>query len=115
MKKFLAVFVAPVESYDKMKGEMKDSNPEQQKGDMEAWMQWMGRHKGSLVDPGAPVGKTKRITKGGVANIRNEIGGYMIIQAEDLEAAAKIFDDSPHFGVQNGAVDVMEIMEMSRM
>jgi hypothetical protein len=40
---------------------MKNSTPEQQKKGMEAWMKWMGDHKSSMVDGGAPLGKTKKV------------------------------------------------------
>jgi len=113
MKKFLAVFVASVEAYDKMKEEMKNKSPEERQKGMEEWNAWMERHKDKIVDPGAPVGSAKRVIEGGnVTDIRNEIGGYMIIQAESADVAASIFNDSPHFGVQGGGVEVMEIVQM---
>lgn len=112
MKKFLAVFVAPIEAYDKMKEEMKNTTPEERKAEMERWTKWMEAHKENIADPGGGVGSAKRVTEDGITDVRNEIGGYMIIQAESAEAAAKIFDDSPHFGVEGSGIEVMEIMEM---
>ena len=58
MKKFLVLYMANSAEFEKM---MKNSTPEQQKKGMEAWMKWMGDHKASLVDGGAPLGKTKRV------------------------------------------------------
>lgn len=112
MKKYLAVFVAPIESYDTMKKEMKNKSPEDKQKEMKAWMQWMESHKAHIADHGGGVGTAKRVTEGGTSDTRNEIGGYMLIQAESADEAAAIFKDSPHFGVENGAIDVMEIMEM---
>ena len=113
MKKFLAVFVAPIEAYDKMKEEMKNQSPEEGQNKMQEWKDWMDRHKDSIVDPGAPVGSAKRITEGGtVEDVRNTIGGYMIVQAESADEAAKMYEDSPHFGVSEGAVEIMEMMQM---
>ncbi len=113
MKKYLAVFVAPIEAYDKMKEEMQSKSSEQKQQEMETWMQWMQAHKESIVDNGGGVGSAKRVTGGGeVTDVRNEIGGYMIVQAESAEGAAGIFKDSPHFGVTGGGVEVMEIMQM---
>ena len=112
MKKVLAVFVAPVASYDKMKLEMKNVTPEQRKAGMEKWKQWMDAHKTDIVDPGAPVGSAKHVTQSGVSDTRNEIGGYMIVQAESAEKAAEIFKDAPHGDIENAAVDVMEMMSM---
>ena len=113
MKKYLSLFVAPIEAYDKMKEAMKDKTPEEQGKEMEAWKQWMEQHKADIVDTGAPVGKAVRVTGDGtVSETRNTIGGYMIIQAENAEAAAAIYKDSPHFGMEEGAIELMEIVEM---
>ena len=71
---------------------MKNSTPEQQKKGMDAWMKWMNANKTSIVDGGAPLGKTKRVDSNGSSNTKNEIGGYSVVQAESHDAATKIFD-----------------------
>lgn len=112
MKKFLAIFVAPIEAYDKMLEEMSKRSSEEKNMKMEAWKDWMEQNKDSISDPGGAVGSAKRVTEGGsVADIRNTIGGYMIVQAENHDSAVKIFESTPHFGVSGGAVEVMEITE----
>ncbi|MBI4094173.1 hypothetical protein HY417_04365, partial [Candidatus Kaiserbacteria bacterium] len=103
---------APVASYDKMKEQMKNMTPEQKQAGMGRWKQWMDAHKADIVDQGAPVGPSKHVTKSGVSDTRNEIGGYMIVQAENAEKAAEIFKDAPHGDIENAAVDVMEMMPM---
>lgn len=113
MKKYLAVFVAPIEAYDKMKAEAKKKSPEERQKEMEEWKVWMENHKDDIADPGAPVGSARRVDESGtVTNVRNTIGGYMIIKAESAEAAAEVFKDAPHFGVAGGGVEVMEMMTM---
>lgn len=111
MKKYLAVFVAPIEAYDKMKVANATKTPEQRKADMDKWMAWMEKHKADFADPGGGVGAAKRVTKEGITDVRNEIGGYMIVQAESLEAAAKVFVDSPE-DMPEARIEVMEIMSM---
>src|SRR3954453_15892648 len=69
----------------------------------------------SFLDSGAPVGKTKQTTKGGVADIKNDIGGYSIVQAESHDAAATLFANSPHLTMPGATVEVMEIMPMPGM
>ena len=44
-------------------------------------MKWMNKHKKSLVDGGAPLGKTKRVDAKGASNTKNSVGGYSIVQA----------------------------------
>ncbi|MDO8552466.1 MAG: YciI family protein [bacterium] len=109
MKKFLVIYKAPSEEFQKL---MANSTPEEQKKGMEDWGKWMKEHSAELVDGGAPVGKTKQVTMDSVTDIKNDIGGYSIVQAESHDDAAKIFTDSPHFSVPRSSIEVMEIMPM---
>jgi hypothetical protein len=113
MKKFLVLYMAKGPEFEKM---MKNSTPEQQKKGMEAWMKWMGDHKTSLVDGGAPLGKTKRVDAKGVSDTKNEVGGYSMVQAESADEAAKIFGkDQPHLQMPGAWIEIIEIMQMPSM
>jgi hypothetical protein len=63
----------------------------------------------AIVDHGGPLGKTKRASPEGVSDIKNVMSGYVIVQAESHEAAARIFENHPHFSIFPG--DSVEIME----
>jgi hypothetical protein len=54
-------------------------------------MKWMDDNKASLADRGAPVGKNKRIDTNGIKDVKNDVCGYSIVQAESADAAAMIF------------------------
>ncbi len=112
MKKFLVLYKAPLESFDQA---MK-STPEQQKAGMEAWGAWMQKAKSNIVDMGAPLGKSMTVTadKGGTPN-RNDLGGYSVLQAESKEALAETLKGHPHFMMQNGTIEVVEMMPMPGM
>src|SRR5258708_711163 len=112
MKKFVALYMAPVAEMDKM---MKDSTPEDQKKGMDAWIKWMGMHKDDFVEQGAPLGKNKRVTKDSVSDKRNEVTGYSVVQADSHEEAAQIFKDSPHLQMPGAYVEVLEWVEMPGM
>jgi hypothetical protein len=57
------------------------------------------------------VGKTKRVTKSGVADGRNQIAGFLIVEAADITTAAGFFQDHPHITVLPGdGIDVMPIV-----
>ena len=75
MKKFVVLYMASGPEFEKM---MKNSTPEQQKKGMEAWMKWINANKTSIVEGGAPLGKTKRVDSNGASNTKNEIGGYSV-------------------------------------
>ena len=76
---------------------------------MKAWMEWGTAHAAAIVDQGGPLGKTKRASPDGIADIKNQMVGYAIVQAESHEAAAKLFENHPHFTIFPG--DSVEIME----
>ncbi len=62
---------------------------------------------------GAPLGKTMKVTPSSVEPMRNEIGGYSIIEAESHDETAKKMQDSPHFKMMPGGwIEVVEIMPM---
>jgi hypothetical protein len=108
MKKFMVLYMASKAELEKM---MKNSTPEQQQKGMEAWMKWMNENKTSLVDGGAPLGKTKRVDSNGASNTKNEIGGYSVVQAESHDAATKIFGkEHPHLQVPGAWIEIVEIM-----
>jgi hypothetical protein len=113
MKKFMVLYMASGAELEKM---MKSSTPEQQKKGTDAWMKWMNANESSLVDGGAPLGKTKRVDANGASNTKNEIGGYSIVQAESHDAATKIFGkDHPHLRMPGAWVEIVEIMPMPGM
>jgi hypothetical protein len=76
---------------------------------LKAWMEWGQRHAAATVDQGTPLGKTKRASPEGLDTIKNVMVGYVVIQAESHEAAAKMFENHPHFTIFPG--DSVEIME----
>jgi hemolysin-activating ACP:hemolysin acyltransferase len=83
---------------------------------MEAWKKWVEGHSGAIVDMGAPLGRTKRVTKDGIADVRNNLGAYTVVQAESQEDAAKLFRDHPHFTIFPGdGVEIMECLPIPQM
>jgi hypothetical protein len=113
MTKFLVLYMANPADMEKI---MRDSTPEQQKKGMEAWMKWMGEHQASLVDRGAPVGKTKRVDAKGASETKNSVCGYSIVQADSADAAARLFNkDHPHLQMPGAWLEVVEIMQVPGM
>src|SRR5437870_4855253 len=71
--------------------EMMKATPEQMKTGMDDWMKWADGHKKEIVEMGAPLGKTKRVTNSGMSDTKNEITGYSIVQGDSFDSVAKIF------------------------
>ena len=113
MKKFLVLYMANAAEFEQM---MQNSTPEQRQKGMEAWMKWMGDNKASLVDGGAPLGKTKRVDAKGASDTKNNIGGYSVVQADSADAATKIIGKNhPHLQMPGAWVEVIEIMPVPGM
>ena len=111
MKKFLAVFLGTAASFEKWKTLDEAKRKKAEASGMQAWGEWMQVHKSAVVDQGGPLGKTKRVGPQGVSDTKNNITGYLTINAESHEAAAKLFLNHPHFTIFPGdAVEVMECL-----
>ena len=111
MKTFLAIYIGSASSPQRSNWDKLDeaTRKDRQSSGMKAWGDWMVKHKASVVTQGGPLGKTKRASAQGVADIKNSMTGYVIVQAESHEAAARMFDKHPHFTIFPG--DSVEIME----
>ena len=103
MKNFLGIYMGSANPT----GERPD--PATMARGMTAWHKWMTDHAASVVTTGGPLGKTKKIAKDGITDIRNRLTGYIVVQAESHEAAAKLFEGHPHFSIFPG--DSVEVME----
>ena len=78
---------------------------------MSAWHAWADKHKGAIVSMGGPLGKTKKVTGRGIVDVSNELGAFTVVRAESHEAAAKLFENHPHFAVFPGeSVEVMPVL-----
>jgi YCII-related domain len=112
MKKFIAIYSIPASALE----QMGTPTPEQMKATMDEWMKWAEKNGKSIVDLGAPLGKTKRITATGATDTKNELTGYTIVQGESLDAVAKLFADNPQFKLAEGAsIELMECLEVPGM
>src|SRR5688572_25616486 len=111
MKTFVAIYIGTEEAAKK--AGWNDLSAEQRKSTeasgINAWMEWGRVNERAIVDQGAPLGKTKRVSRAGIADIKNNMTGYVIVRAESHEAAAKLFENHPHFSIFPG--DSVEIME----
>jgi hypothetical protein len=110
---FLAVFVGS-KTNAKMTAWMalpEDQRRAKEKEGVAAWQAWMEKHQASVVAMGGPVGKTKRISPAGIEDISNNIGAFTVVRAASHEAAAKMFENHPHFTNFPGeAVEVMPVL-----
>ena len=78
---------------------------------MAAWKGWVEKHQGAIQAMGGPLGKTKKVDGKGVADIANEMGAFTVVRAASHEAAAKMFENHPHFSIFPGErVEIMPVL-----
>jgi len=95
---------------------------EDNKAEMQAWGAYMGAlgQKGALVGGLPLVGGGKTVSANGntgeaVTSAKEGIvGGYLIVKAESLDAAAEIAKGCPHIA-NEGNIEVREIAPMPAM
>jgi hypothetical protein len=109
MSKFLVLYIAPAAVIDEWKKTPAEQRKEAEEKMMQDWRTWMANHAKLFADKGAGVGKTKRITSQGVADARNDIMLYAIVEAESHDAAARAFDGHPHFGIPQASIEIMQL------
>jgi hypothetical protein len=111
MPRFLAVYTMKPEDLARFRNLPK---PEQNAIDtvgLKQWADWEERNAASFPDRGGMVGKTTRVTKDGIAGAVNPFCGYIVVEAETIEAAARLFENHPHFSVFPGdRVDIMPFL-----
>jgi hypothetical protein len=75
------------------------------------WKDWVEKHQAAIVTMGKPLGKTKKITQRGIEETSNDMGAFTVVRAESKEAAAKLFENHPHFTIFPGeSVEVMPVL-----
>jgi hypothetical protein len=107
MPKFLFIYHGNPETYARLP-------PETHQENMKKWETWItaGFQQGWMIDPGdalTPEGRVvspqKVVTDGPFMEVKEVIGGYSIVQADTLDAAAEVAKGCPHLLYQ-GSVEV---------
>jgi len=88
------------------------ATPEEIQASMALWGQWFSDLGEAVIDGGNPFGaSTKVASDGGRAAATTGLGGYSIVDAADLEAAANLVKGCPVLA-GGGSVDVYEALDM---
>ncbi|MEM8998223.1 MAG: YciI family protein [Acidobacteriota bacterium] len=93
----------------------RERSPEEMQESMKAWGEWMqrGTDEGWLLDPGdglkaegGVVHADRTVTDGPFAESKEWVGGYCMVQTEDLAGALEMAKAMPFTG---GKVEVREL------
>jgi hypothetical protein len=111
MKKFLLLYLSPVSAEQ----QMQNASPEDMQKGMEPWVRWFDTNKQAMVEMGTPTGNEMNVTKAGSSRPTTFIGGYSIVQAEDMDAVKAVLSDHPHYMMEGNSIEVLELMPMPGM
>jgi hypothetical protein len=115
MANFLFVYRGNPEAYGKL-------TPEQMQQNMEKWNQWIGEavQKGWMVDMGdalTPEGRVvnakKVVMDGPFVESKEVVGGYSVVQANTIDAAAELAKGCPIL-LTGGSVEVRTLAGMGK-
>jgi hypothetical protein len=111
MKRFLAVYTGSPAAMSRWEVLSEAERAEKQAAGIAAWHKWAADNSAAILEMGGPLSRTKLVSSSGVSDIRNNLSGFTIVQAESQEAAARLFLNHPHFTVFPGeGVEVMECL-----
>jgi hypothetical protein len=109
MKNFLAIYLGTPAAMSTWNALPERERRERQAAGVRAWHEWMERNRANIVEAGAPLGRTKRISPAGISDTSNAMTAYTVVRAESHEAAARMFENHPHFTIFPGeSIEVME-------
>lgn len=117
MSEYILLYRSSPELYREHMG-----TPEKRQQSMAKWQAWMKdmTDKGQLKSAGQPLersgkvvgGTAKMVTDGPYAETKDVIGGFSVIEAKDIDEAARIASGCPILG-GGGLVEVRPVMQMS--
>jgi len=95
------------------KGGSMPATDEERQAVMAAWGQWFGALGTAVVDGGNPFGQSRAVAAAGSRSdgASSSLSGYSVLQAESLDAAAKMAAGCPVLK-GGGTVDVYETINV---
>lgn len=102
-------------------GMSQQSTPEQIQENMGKWMGWIDKlAKAGQYDSGEPLlpggkyisGSSKTVTDGPFTEGKEVVGGYFIVNAQNMDEAVAMCNDYPDYDI-GGTVQVRQVMKVN--
>jgi hypothetical protein len=106
VKRFLVLYNASVSASE----QMASSTPEQRKEGMEAWMAWAQQAGDAIVELGAPIEATGRVSADGIAGSDSQSTGYSVLQGNSKDEIQALLTEHPHLKMPGSSIDVFEAL-----
>ncbi|MFL6132360.1 MAG: hypothetical protein ACJ72A_06145 [Nocardioidaceae bacterium] len=102
MTKYLFIYHAPMTPADAA-----PPDPQQMEAVMGDWNAWAGKVGDGMVDFGTPLAGGVRVAADGATSpSTNEVAGYSLIEAADMDAALALAKDHPHLRMPGGGCEI---------
>lgn len=105
MPKYLLLYRSLMSAGDQMAA----NSPEEAEAEMAAWNAWGAKAGAAIVDFGAPTMPTSQDDPGPAGHI----GGFSILQADDLDALNAVLDGHPH--AAHGTIEIHQMIDLPGM
>jgi len=111
MKRYLAVFTGSPSAMARWNSLPEAERQTRQAEGVAAWKRWATDNADAIVENGGPLSRTKLVSAAGIADVRNNLGAYIVVRAESQEDAARLFLNHPHFTLLAGeGVEIMQVL-----
>ncbi len=115
MQKFIVLYCMPIAGLDEWL-KIPEAERKTQENDLKTkWDVWAAAHAAQLTQPTSGVGKTKRVTPAGIADAKNDVMLYTIVQGESHDAVAKMFEGHPHLEIPGAWIDISTANDLPGM
>ena len=111
MKYFTAIYMMPAAKLEEWAKTPEAERKAEEGKYRKEWDLWLSSHSANIKNT-IGLGKTKRVDKDGVSDVKN---GFMLssyVEAESHEAAAEMFKGHPHLKLPGATIEVMEANQM---
>ena len=111
MKYYTAIYMMPVANLEAWAKTSEEERKKEEEKFKHEWDMWLAKHATSIKNTIA-LGKTKRVEKGAITDVKNGAMLSSYVEAESHEAAAEIFKDHPHLQLPGASIEIMETRQM---
>lgn len=110
MQNYLVLYYSPAEA---MQG-MENATKEEQEAGMAVWMEWYNKNEANIIDLGAPLMPGVSTTDTNqYSEVMDELSGYSVVKAENMDGAKELLKDHPHIGWAPGCrIEIRPCAEM---
>jgi len=110
MKKYLCVVRSP-------SGKCNPPSPSQMEEMYAKFNAWKDKFESNIFDMGSKLGDSGKVVSqsktvdGPFVEVKEIIGGYMIIEAESMQKAIEVVKESPGVGSPESSVEIREMIQ----